>query len=122
MMRQCAALIHAAVGRSMTIHVGDYGGPEGGASEALALEGPELGGLFIRPNKGRFRWPLELMTRTLLVNRNHPFYQAQLIAFADEPTLAAYGLAAALLHENGLQRERIFRKLLDAASESVVTA
>lgn len=120
LLRRTSMLVESAVGRNLTMQIGDYGGPEQAIGEALALDGPEQGGLFLRPSPGRFRWPLALVTRTLLINRHHPFYQAQLLAFDEDPILAAYGLVSALLHIDGLSRERIFRRLLDAAAAEVV--
>jgi len=120
MLQRCEDLIRAAVGHRISVRVGNYGGASSAIGEALALDGPAEGGLFVRPERGRFRWPLFLKRRCLLINRHHPFYQAQLIAFTEQPTLAAYGLASALLHEDGLQRDRIFGKLLEAAAQEIV--
>ena len=120
LLKRCAELIAAAVGSRVEVRIGDYGGPERAAREELALDGPAEGGLFQRPDRGRLRWPLLLKRRCLLINRHHPFYQAQLIAFAEEPTLAAYGLAAALLHEDGISRSRTYRLLLEAAAQEVL--
>lgn len=120
MLKRCQELIQAGVGSRIEVKVGDYGGPEQAGGESLALDGPSDGALFLRPERGRFRWPLFLRRRCLLVNRHHPFYQAQLIAFAEEPTLAAYGLASALLHEDGLQRQRLFNRMLDAAVQELL--
>lgn len=120
MVSHCASLIRAAVGKNLAIRVGEYGGQRAGTSEPLALEGPEDSALFLRPEKGRFRWPLALVSRTLFINRNHPFYQAQIHASDSESLLAAYSLAMALLHEDGFHKASLFQRMMNAVSEEVV--
>ncbi len=119
LLRDCAALLQAAVGRRIVLKIGDYGGQERGIEEELALDAPVDGELFQRPQQTRFRLPLLLKRRTLLINRHHPFFRAQIVAAAHSPLLAAFGLASALLHTDNIDAERTHRKLLAAAAEGL---
>jgi hypothetical protein len=112
-------LLSRAVGRRITLRVGDFGGAMMASGEALVLEGPEEGGLFQRPQRSRFRLPLFLKSRSLLINRHHPFYRAQLLASEGNLNLAAFGLVSAMLHVEGISSERTFRFLLNAAGEEL---
>ncbi|MFT5681126.1 MAG: hypothetical protein ACI8RZ_002032 [Myxococcota bacterium] len=113
-------LLRQAVGKRVTIRAGDFGGVVRAAGESLVLEGPEEGGLFQRPQKTRFRLPLLLKRRSLLINRHHPFYRAQILASESNINLAAFGLVSAMLHVEDISSERTFRHLLNAAGEEVM--
>lgn len=114
-----AALSTATRGR-VRVRVGAFGGAGPGASEALALEGPEEGGLFQRPRPSWFRLPAFLRSRCLLVNRHHPAYRAQVVAAAEDPLLAGFALSQAILHVAGTAGEAAWSRLNRAATERLL--
>lgn len=120
LLKHCQRLLKKSVGDSVTIRVGDFGGTLQASGESLVLEGPEDGGLFQRPQKTRFRLPLALMTRSLLLNRHHPFFRAQVLASEADLNLASFGLVSAMLHVEDITSARAFRRLLSAAGEEVM--
>ena len=120
LLRRTQLLLKEAVGRRVTLQVGDFGGSLRATGESLVLEGPADGGLFQRPLKTRFRLPLFLKSRSLLINRHHPFYSAQVLASDTNLNLAAFGLVSAMLHVEGITSERTFRLLLSAAGKEVM--
>ena len=120
LLKRSRELLSRSVGKKVTMHVGDFGGVVRAAGEALVLEGPLEGGLFQRPDKTRFRLPLFLKRRSLLINRHHPFYRAQVLASEAAPNLAAFGLVSAMLHVEGISAERTFRHLLTAAGKEIL--
>ncbi|MCB9765883.1 MAG: ATP-binding protein [Alphaproteobacteria bacterium] len=107
-------LLRAATRGRVRLKAGDFGGDE----PALALEGPPDGRIFQRGQPSLLRLPAWLRRRTLLVNRGHPFYQLQRIAAAEDPVLAAAGLAQAVLRDERAEGERSYRRLVEAALEA----
>ena len=102
----------------LDLKVGDFGGLERGTRDVLALNGPKDGRVMLRPRHRR-RWlPAFLRWRTLLVNRRHPLFRSAALATADDPFLAAFGLAQALLHAEDLEGERAYQRLLHRATEA----
>jgi hypothetical protein len=122
LVRQTGALLAAAAGERIKLRVGDFGGADAAADEALALEGPAEGGVFQRPRSTWFRLPAFLRRRCLLINRSHPAYRAQAVAAAEDPVLAALALAHAVLHVEGLEGEGTHRALLLAAAAAATDA
>ncbi|MEN0061892.1 MAG: ATP-binding protein [Myxococcota bacterium] len=102
----------------LSVRVGDFGGMDLGGAEVLALNGPTDGKVFFRPVPTFFRLPGFLTWRTLLVNRHHPLFRAQLLASAEDLDVAAFGLASALLHCEGLEGEGAYNRMISAISES----
>ena len=103
----------------LSVRVGDFGGMDLGGAEVLALNGPTDGKVFFRPAPvGWLRLPGFLTWRTLLVNRHHPLFKSQLLASAEDLDVAAFGLATALLHIEGLEGEGAYLRMLAAVSES----
>ncbi len=103
----------------LSVRVGDFGGMDLGGAEVLALNGPTDGKVFFRPTPTWFRLPGFLTWRTLLVNRYHPLFKAQLLASAEDLDVAAFGLAIALLHCEGLEGEGAYHRMIAAVAESV---
>ena len=103
----------------LDVRVGDFGGLERGAREVLALDGPKSGSVFLRPKRRRQWLPAFLSWRTLLVNRRHPLFRSWVLASADEPHAAAYGLSVALLHTEDIEGEGAYRRLLQRAQEGL---
>lgn len=101
----------------LSVLVGQFEGPEAGSARPLALNGPRDGRVFQRPGRPWISLPAFLRWRTLLVNRNHPLFRAQLLASAKDLPLAALGLAQALLHVEGIEGERAHRRMLEAFLE-----
>ncbi len=106
----------------LTLRVGDFGGMDLGRTDVLALNGPRGGGVFMRPERSWFRLPAFLTWRTLLVNRHHGLFRAQLLASAEDPHLAAFGLAQALLCIEGIEGDASFDRMLAAALETLDAA
>ena len=104
----------------ITLRVGDFGGIDMGRGEVLCLNGPKDSRVFRRPGA---RWvqrlPAFLQWRTLLINRNHSLFRAQLLASTENVDLAAFGLAQALLHTEGIEGERCFGRMMDAVCETL---
>ena len=117
-------LLYQSTNRSLYVRIGNFGGIEASHTEALALNGPEEGGVFQRPSPhGTWRWLKSfLLTRTVLINRNHPLFRAQLLAATEQPWLAAAGLAAAILHEEDLEGSRAYSTLLTLAHQRIKAA
>ena len=109
-------LMHEALGRRVQLLVGALGGTDQARGQPLAMEGPEDGRVFQRPEASWLRIPAFLRSRALLLNRHHPFFQLQCTASAEDLDLASYGLALALLHEEDAELERSYRLLLEAAA------
>jgi hypothetical protein len=102
----------------ITLRVGDFGGIDLGREEVLCLNGPRDSQVFRRPGVRWYqRLPAFLQWRTLLINRNHSLFRAQLLASTESVDLAAFGLAQALLHTEGIEGERAFARMLQAMSE-----
>ena len=102
----------------ITLRVGDFGGIDLGRGEVLCLNGPRDSQVFRRPGVRWYqRLPAFLQWRTLLINRNHSLFRAQLLASTESIDLAAFGLAQALLHTEGIEGERAFARMLQAMSE-----
>ena len=120
LVERAADWVSRATGGRVALRVGAFGGPEAGASEDLALEGPRDGGLFQRPRETWFRLPAFLRRRCLLVNRHHPAFRAQVVAAAEDPVLAAFALTQAILHVEGIESEDTFRDLLAVATDLMV--
>ena len=95
--------------------VGDFGGMQLGSADVLALNGPRDKTVFARPGPRWLRLPGFLSWRSLLVNRHHPLFRAQVLASHEDLHLAAVGLAMALLHSEGLEGEASYLRLLEAA-------
>lgn len=108
-------LLAAAAGKRVRLKVGDFGGAEQARTEGLCLDGPAEGGVFQRGNETWFRVPDFLRRRTLLLNRHHACYRAQVVAAGEQPTLAAVGLLQAVLTVEGVEPEATHSALLDAA-------
>lgn len=107
----------SSVANRLTLRVGDFGGVERGRHEVLALNGPRDGGVFLRPGPRWLRLPAFLQWRSLLINRYHPVFRAQVLASGEDPELAAYGLALALLHVEDVEGEAAYRRMADAVAE-----
>ena len=120
LVRRAADWVASATRGRVTVRVGAFGGPAAGATEVLALEGPEDGGLFQRPRDTWFRLPAFLRRRCLLLNRHHPAFRAQVVAAAEDPVLAAFALTQAILHVEGIESEDTFRGLLAVATDAMV--
>ena len=103
----------------LTVRIGDFGGTDLARSEVLALNGPPDGSVFLRPEPVEFQLPAFLNWRCLLVNRHHPLYRAQLLASAEDLDIAAFGLASALLHVEGVEGEAAHRRMLAAAFDQL---
>jgi len=82
--------VHLEVG----LRFGDFGGL--GVEQELALDGPPEGGVFHRRRpSGWFSFDKD--PECLLVNRHHEVVRAQAAVAARSPSVAAYGLLAAIL-------------------------
>jgi len=103
----------------LMVRVGDFGGIDLGRTEVLALNGPPAGDVFLRPEPARFQLPAFVNWRCLLVNRNHPLFQAQLLGSREDLDLAAYGLASALLHVEGVESEAAYRRMTSAVFDGM---
>jgi hypothetical protein len=103
--------------RIRDVRIGDFGGPETGTTEALALDGNPTEKVFQRPSPGGvWSWlPAFLSFRRMLINRYHPLFRAQLLASTENPWLAAAGLASALLHTEDIEGPKVYRHLLTIA-------
>jgi len=110
-------LLMKSVGRRLrSVRIGDFGGPESGTTEALVLDGDPTERVFQRGGGGLWAWlPTILKFRTMLINRYHPLFRAQLLASTEHPWLAAAGLASALLHVEDIEGPRVYRHLLSIA-------
>jgi len=106
----------------LSVRVGDFGGMDLGGAEVLALNGPTDGKVFFRPEPTWFRLPGFLTWRTLLVNRYHPLFKAQLLASAEDLDVAAFGLAQALLHCEGLEGEGAYNRMVAAVTDQMEKA
>ena len=105
----------------LELRLGDFGGRLG-HSDTLCLNGPSNDDgkrLFFRPRPSWLPWPAIFNHRTLLVNRLHPLYRAQVHASSTDLTLAATGLALALLQAEDIEPERTFRFMVSALAEEV---
>lgn len=116
LVNSTAALLKEALGRRVQLMVGALGGSQQARDQALAMEGPEDGRVFQRPEASWLRIPAFLRSRALLLNRHHPFFQLQCTAGAEDLDLASYALAQALLHEEDAELERSYRLLIEAAA------
>jgi hypothetical protein len=103
----------------LEVVVGDFGGTTVGAGEVLALNGPRDQTVFARPGPAWWSLPSFLSWRTLLVNRHHPLFRAQVLASHEHLGLASAGLAQALLHAEGLEGERTYDELMRLAFEGL---
>ena len=103
----------------LSIRIGDFGGMDLGRADVLALNGPAHGQVFLRPEPSWFRWPAFLNWRTLLVNRYHPLFRAQLLASSEDLDLAAFGLATALLHVEDVEGDNAYVKMLEALTDDL---
>ncbi|MCA9567376.1 MAG: ATP-binding protein [Myxococcales bacterium] len=106
--------------RLRSVRLGDFGGPEAGATEALVVDGASEDGVFMRRQDSWYHrfieWlPSILRARHILINRHHPLYRAQLLASTENRWLAAAGLASAILHVEDIEPERNHRVLLTLA-------
>jgi hypothetical protein len=110
-------LLKKAVGWRLTVRVGDFGGPETGTTEALVLNGRPDKRVFQRPSRTGLWWwlPRFLKFRTMLINRYHPLFRAQLLASTEQPWVAAAGLASALLHTEDIEGPKVYRHVLSIA-------
>jgi hypothetical protein len=109
-----------AIANRLRLLVGDFGGPEAGRAEVLALNGPGEGRVFIRPTQTWLRLPPVLHWRTLLLNRHHPLFRAQLLAAIEDLDLGAFGLASALLTVEGIEGEGAFQRMLEIVAPALV--
>jgi hypothetical protein len=109
-----------AITNRLRLLVGDFGGAEAGRTEVLALNGPGEGRVFIRPTQTWLRLPPFLHWRTLLLNRHHPLFRAQLLAAIEDLDLGAFGLASALLTIEGIEGERAFQRMLEIVAPALV--
>ena len=116
LLARTAALLDEAAGGRIRLRFADFGGAAAADREGLALEGPEEGGVFQRPKTTQFRLPAFLSRRCLLVNRRHPTFRAHSVAAAGSLTLAAVGLAQALLWLEGRESDATHERLLVAAA------
>ena len=94
----------------LDLRIGDFDGDD----DALCLNGPPSGGVFLRPTPRWLRLPAVLRWRTLLLNRRHPLYRTHVLASVDDLELAALALAQALLHEEGAEGDAAARRMLAA--------
>jgi hypothetical protein len=117
LVQRVTELLREAVGRRLSLRIGNYGGAELGPRRPLVLEGPPDGRVFQRPEASWLRIPAFLRARCLLLNRHHPFFHLQLTAAAEDLELAAYCVAQALLHTEDAEGDRVYVKLLEAAAE-----
>jgi hypothetical protein len=93
----------------ITLRVGDFGGIDLGRGAVLCLNGPRDSSVFRRPVPQWYQQlPAFLQWRTLLINRNHSLFRAQLLASTEDVDVAAFGLAQALLHTEGIEGESAF--------------
>ncbi len=104
----------------LSIRVGDFGGLDLGRRDVLALNGPTDGEVFFRPEPSWFRLPAFLTWRTLLVNRQHPLFRAQLLASQEDLDVAAFGLASALLYVEGLEGDGAYDRMVSALTDALV--
>ncbi|MCB9673301.1 MAG: ATP-binding protein [Alphaproteobacteria bacterium] len=103
-----------SVANRLTLRVGDFGGVDLGSADVLALDGPATADVFLRPRRGRgIRMPGFLTWRCLLANRHHATFRAHVLAFADQPDVAAFGLASALLVVEDVEGEAAHRRLVE---------
>ena len=116
LVNSTADLLRVALGRRVRLMVGALGGTDEARDQPLAMEGPEDGRVFQRPEASWLRIPAFLRSRALLLNRHHPFFQLQCTAGAEDLDLASYALAQALLHEEDAELERSYRLLIEAAT------
>ena len=116
LVQRITELLREAVGRRLSLKIGDFGGPGLGPDGPLVLEGPPDGRVFQRPEASWLRIPAFLRARCLLLNRHHPFFHLQLTAAAEDLELSAYSVAQALLHTEDAEGDRIYVKLLEAAA------
>ena len=117
LVQRVTELLRDAVGRRLSIRIGDYGGAEVGRDRPLVLEGPPDGRVFQKPEASWLRIPAFLRARCLLLNRHHPFFKLQITAAAEDLELAAFCVAQAALHTEDAEGDRVFVKLLEAAAE-----
>ncbi len=90
-----------------------------GAREALVVEGPEGSGVFRRAGR-RWTWlPSFAHRRRLLLNRGHAYYLSQRVLAGEQPTVAAFALAQAILSVEGLEGEQSFLRLDHAVGQRV---
>lgn len=110
LLRDTSAVLRMATGGRVRLLVGQVG-----AAEALAYAGTPGGRLVARESGEGWDLGFLLRWRTLLVNREHPVFHAWLLLVADQPDLAAYGLAQGLLHAEGAEWEPTYGRLIGAA-------
>ncbi len=110
-------LLDAVTHGRMTLLVGDFGGRRVATEEPLALERDQDATLFQRPTDPWFRrqLPSFLRWRTLLVNRHHAHFQAQVVAAAEDLDLAAVALAQALMMTEDIESDAAYDTLMGAA-------
>ena len=109
-----------SVTNRLSIRVGDFGGMDLGRRDVLALNGPTDGRVFLRPEPSWFfRLPAFLTWRTLLVNRQHPLFRAQLLASAEDMDVAAFGLASALLHTEGIEGDGAHARMIATLTDEL---
>ena len=105
----------------LTVRVGNFGGMDLGRSDVLALNGRTDGRVFLRPEPSAWNLlPAFLNWRALLVNRHHPLFRAQLLASVEDLDVAAFGLASALLHTEGIEGEGAYYRMLAALGDQLV--
>ncbi len=113
-------LLRSVLKSRVVLAVGDYGGRDVGLDSPLMVDGPGADGVFRR---GRGRWvPGFARRRCLIVNRHHAGFRSQVVACHEHPAVAAYALVAMLLHEEAVEGEDTYRRLLARASATLVGA
>ncbi|NOY28153.1 MAG: hypothetical protein GXP62_19990 [Oligoflexia bacterium] len=113
LLKRCGELLSESVDGRLDLGVAVL---PGDADQALIVEANTDGKLSHR-SSGRWRWlPSVLQRRTLLINRLHPYFLAQVVLAGERPLTAAFGLAQAVLEREGVEGEDSFDRLVKAAT------
>lgn len=118
LVEHSSALIQRACRGRVRVVVGAFGGQTRALDAPLALEGPEDGRVFQRPEASWLRIPAFLVHRSVLLNRWHPTFQLLATAAAEDLDVASYGLAQLLLNEEAREGDRAYTRLLHAALQA----
>jgi hypothetical protein len=119
-VRSAGSHLGVATGNTVRLGVCDIDGAASSA-QTLFVEGTATDGLFRRPARrgvwglARRAWlkmhGMTVFQRSLLLNRQHPHVRRVFRDFADDPELAGFALAQAVLVEEGLYDEDNFDAL-----------
>ena len=117
MLDAATNLLHEGIGGRIRLQVGEFGGEAAARELPLVLEALKREGVCRKTTRSWLRLPSGIRRRTLLFNRHHPTYRAQLAAAGDNLDLAAFGLVTAALSVEDEEGERCYRKLVALACD-----